>query len=65
MLLGEGHRPAEIARRIHVRKQTVSFHLTRAMRKLGLASHEELLVYAVLLRRSVDESEPHSSSEPG
>jgi DNA-binding CsgD family transcriptional regulator len=63
MLLGEGLRPAGIARGLDVSKQTISFHLTRVMRKLGSKSQEELLVCAVLLRRSTDESEPHSSSE--
>ncbi len=65
LLVGEGIRPAEIARRLDVSKQTVSFHLTRGMRKLGLRSPGEFLVYAVLLRRSPEESEPHSPHEPG
>ncbi len=57
-LLGDGQRPAEIARVLHISKNTVGFHLNRVRRKLGVASRAELLVRAVLLRRSAENGKP-------
>jgi len=59
MLLGDGMRPAEIGRLLHVSKNTVGFHLKRVMRKLGVRDRRILLVYAVLLKRAEEEPPPH------
>jgi RNA polymerase sigma factor (sigma-70 family) len=59
MLLGDGIRAAEIARVLHLSKNTVGFHLKRVMRKLGVRDRRNLLVYAVLLRRSAEGPTPH------
>ena len=55
LLLGEGLRPAEIARALGVSKNTVGFHLRRVMKKLRLEDRHELLVRAVMLRASANQ----------
>ncbi len=60
MLMGYGARPAEVARELHLSRTTISFHLTRIMRRLGLHSRRELVKHAVLLAASAEDSEPHS-----
>jgi DNA-binding NarL/FixJ family response regulator len=50
MLIGEGHSCMEIARRLHLRASTVTFHKHNIMRILAIRADHELLRYAVLLR---------------
>ncbi|MGH9278388.1 MAG: response regulator [Acidimicrobiales bacterium] len=46
-LAAEGRTNAEIAEQLFISRRTVETHRARAMRKLGLHSHVELVLYAV------------------
>jgi DNA-binding NarL/FixJ family response regulator len=64
MLLGDGARPAEVARELGVTRTTVSFHVRRIVQKLGLHSRRELAKAAVLLARAAGDTEPHPPEGP-
>ena len=46
-LAAEGHSNAEIATRLFISRRTVETHRARAMHKLGLRSHVELVLFGV------------------
>jgi DNA-binding NarL/FixJ family response regulator len=46
-LAAEGHSNAEIATRLFISRRTVETHRAHAMKKLGVRSHGELVLYAV------------------
>ena len=47
LLAAEGHTNADIAAQLFISRRTVETHRARAMRKLGLRGHVELVVFAM------------------
>jgi two-component system response regulator NreC len=63
-LAAEGHTNADIADRLFISRRTVETHRARAMHKLGLRSHVELVLYAVRRGIVTDGSAAPSQSAP-
>ncbi len=64
LLIGDGARPAEVARDLRITRTTVSFHLGRIQQKLGLRSRRELVKAAMLMARVAGDIEPHPPEGP-
>ena len=57
-LAAEGHSNADIGARLFISRRTVESHRGRAMRKLGLRSHVELVLFAVRRGIVADSTSP-------
>lgn len=63
-LIGEGRSSAAIGRRLHLTKNTITFHRVRIRQTLGLKDEWALLRHAILIRLSEAESRARSARSP-
>jgi DNA-binding NarL/FixJ family response regulator len=64
-LMGDGLKPAEVARRLRIRRNTVAFHIEHIKRKLGCSSTREVLRYAILVAACIEDAQSPGPPEEG